>query len=203
VLHSGGMDSTVCLLQAQEAGHTVISLGVQYGQRHSVELQFAEKQAARYNIERRLIEVHWDKPVRQLPQSRTVSSIREAGVSPAFLPARNLIFLALASGEAAGVGATQIWTGINSIDFSGYPDCTPEFLESFSTCLDRAYPNGPRLVAPLLQLSKPQIAQEAKRLGLSASDTWSCYRPEVNGADVKPCGRCDACVLHAYAWQKL
>lgn len=202
ILHSGGLDSTVCLLLAKERHTDVISIGVDYGQRHRIELEFAEQQCSRFGIPRKVIRVSWDKPVRDLPTDRTPAEIR-AAVSPAFLPGRNIVFIALGVAEAAGVGARELWIGVNSIDFSGYHDCTPEFVNSFSETLSRGMPNGPILRAPLQLMAKPEIAAEAKRLGLRPGDTWSCYRPAIADGAIRPCTRCDACKLHDYAWQSI
>ncbi len=108
----------------------------------------------------------------------------------------------LAMAEAAGMQADEMWTGINSVDFSGYPDCTPKFITSFRKMLNFAIPNGAKLVAPLQKKSKPQIGRMAKKLGLKNEDTWSCYRPRITVTGLSPCGECDACRLHAYAWQR-
>lgn len=202
VLHSGGLDSTVCLLLAQSRGHEVLSLGVSYNQHHHVELDYAAAQCARFGVERRIVSVSWSKPPREIPRNRSVAEIKK-GVSSAFLPGRNGLFLMLASAEAAGVGADEVWTGINSVDFSGYPDCRPEFIASFRSMLAYAIPKGPKLLAPLQTKSKPQIAKLAKRLGLQPYDTWSCYRPKIAAAGFVPCEVCDACKLHEFAWRGL
>jgi 7-cyano-7-deazaguanine synthase len=199
VLHSGGLDSTVCLRTAVNQGHEVISLGIDYNQTHHVELDYAKRQCEDLGVERRVIRVAWDKPVRVIPKNRSISEIRR-NVSSAFLPGRNGVFLMLASAEAAGLGADEVWTGINSIDFSGYPDCRPEFVKSFNRMLTFAIPKGPRLKAPLQSKTKPQIGRLAKRLGLSWESTWSCYRPRITKTGIAPCGECDACKLHDYAW---
>ena len=199
VLHSGGLDSTVCLLLAISRGHEVISLGVDYNQTHRIELDYATSQCKRFGVERRIIRVSWDKPQRAMPINRSISEIRK-GVSPAFLPGRNGVFLMLAAAEASGLGADEVWTGINSVDFSGYPDCTPEFLKSFRKMLSIGMPGGVKLIAPLQNKSKPQIGRMAKRLGLSNEDTWSCYRPKITSTGLAPCGECDACKLHQFAW---
>jgi 7-cyano-7-deazaguanine synthase len=201
VLHSGGLDSTVCLYKAIRHGREVLSLGVDYGQRHRIELDYAASQCSRIGVPRRVIRVEWDKPVRVLPEGRTVEEIRSGGTSPAFLPGRNAIFLVLAAAEAAGTGAAEVWVGVNSRDFSGYPDCRPEFVDAFQRMLDAAIPDGPKVVAPLLSMTKPEIAGEALKLGLTRRDTWSCYRPVYSDAEARPCERCDACQLHAYAWR--
>lgn len=202
VLHSGGLDSTVCLLLAKQRGHSAISLGVSYNQHHQVELDYASAQCLRFGIERRIVSVAWTKPQREIPMDRTVDEIR-AQASPAFLPGRNGLFLMLAAAEAAGSGANEFWTGINSVDFSGYPDCKPEFVKSFQEMLHFAIPGGPKLVAPLQLKTKPQIAKMAKKFGITKHDTWSCYRPKITPVGFSPCGKCDACKLHEFAWHGL
>jgi 7-cyano-7-deazaguanine synthase len=202
VLHSGGLDSTVCLAVALSRGHEVVSLGVNYNQQHQVELSYASRQCADRKVERKVISVAWDKPSRQIPLGRTIDEIR-SGVSVAFLPGRNGIFLMLASAEAAGIGASEVWTGINSVDFSGYPDCRAEFVESFQKMLSFAIPKGPKLIALLQNKSKPEIARMAKKLGIGKNDTWSCYRPSISSTGLSPCENCDACKLHEFAWQNL
>jgi len=136
---------------AKEAGHDVLSLGIDYGQRHRIELEYAFAQCRRYGIERRVLRVEWDKPVRNVPTGRSLDEIR-SGVSPAFLPARNAVFLTLACAMASGVGAEEVWIGVNAVDFSGYPDCRPEFIDSFRTMMNFAVPGGPQVVAPLIEM---------------------------------------------------
>jgi 7-cyano-7-deazaguanine synthase len=200
VLHSGGLDSTLCLLLAMEAKREVVSLGIDYGQRHRIELEYALAQCRKHGIERRVLRVEWDKPVRSMPTGRSLDEIR-AGVSPAFLPGRNAVFLALACAEAAGIGAGEVWIGVNAVDFSGYPDCRREFVAAFQSMISLAIPSGPVIVAPLVRMSKPEIAAEARRLGLTPGDTWSCYQPRLTAQGVSPCRECDACILHDHAWQ--
>lgn len=200
VLHSGGLDSTVCLLLAKECGHDVLSVGVDYGQKSRAELLYASRQCQRFDVERRVIRVEWDKPAREIPLDRSVDEIRQQ-VSSAFLPGRNAVFLTLGCAEAAGIGAAEVWIGVNAIDYSGYPDCRPEFVEQFQNMISLAIPDAPQIVAPLIHMTKPEIAEEANRLGLAPGDTWSCYRPIATGKGFEPCGRCDACVLHQYAWK--
>jgi 7-cyano-7-deazaguanine synthase len=200
VLHSGGMDSTVCLLLAQEQGCEVISLGIDYGQRHKIELEYATRQCERFGIERRVCLARWDKPTsRSIPTNRTIDEMPK-GISPAFLPGRNIVLLALAVAEAAGIGATEVWLGVNSVQFSGYPDCRPEFIDAFRAMVREGFPAGPEVVAPLQHKSKSEIAREAARFGLGKDDTWSCYAPRNVESGVQPCGVCDACILHEAAW---
>ena len=201
VLHSGGLDSTVCLLMARESDRDVVSLGIDYGQRHRVELEYATAQCKRYGIERRILRVEWDKPHRDIPTGRSLDQIR-AGISSAFLPARNAVFLTLACAEATGIEASEVWVGVNAVDFSGYPDCRPEFIGVFQKMMQAAVPGGPQIVAPLLAMSKPAIAVEARRLGMAPGDTWSCYQPQFTARGIAPCEKCDACILHAHAWHE-
>jgi 7-cyano-7-deazaguanine synthase len=200
VLHSGGMDSTVCLLLAKEQGREVVSLGIDYGQKSRAELQYAIQQCRKRGIERKVINVAWDKPERTIPADRSLDQIRRE-MSSAFLPGRNAVFLTLGCAEAVGIGASEVWIGVNSVDYSGYPDCRPEFVEEFQKMISLAIPRAPQIVAPLVHMSKPEIAEEAARLGLVPGDTWSCYRPAETINGFEPCGRCDACVLHEYAWR--
>lgn len=199
VLHSGGLDSTTCLYQAHRLGHEVVSFGIDYGQTLLVETMFAAQQCNKKGIDRQISTVRWTKPERHIPLDRAAKEIGET-ISPAFLPGRNLLFLSLALAHGAGIGADQIWIGINSIDFSGYPDCTPAFYEAFLALQKIAAPNSPEIKAPLLTMSKPEIAALARSLGIDRNDTWSCYRPQLHEGTVAPCRRCDACKLHAYAW---
>lgn len=186
---------------AVRAGHEVSSVGIDYGQRHRIELEYAKEQCRKYGVERRVLRVEWDKPARDIPIGRSLEVIR-GGVSPAFLPGRNAVFLALACAEASGIGAAEVWVGVNAVDFSGYPDCRPEFVDAFQVMMSRAIPDGPKIVAPLLHMSKPRIAAEALRVGLAAGDTWSCYRPQFIQQGIVTCGVCDACVLHDHAWKE-
>ena len=200
VLHSGGLDSTECLLLARAHGRVPMSLGLNYGQRHHVELEFAQRQCARFDIPRRVIDVNWDRPAMAIPRDRTMAEMK-SGIAPTFVPGRNAVFLALACAEAAGAGATEVWLGVNAVDYSGYPDCRESFLGAFRAMWAEAVPGGPRIVAPLVSLTKPEIAAHARALGLAPGETWSCYAPEQRGAgEPIPCGHCDACLLHTHAW---
>lgn len=192
----------MCLLLALEQGLRPISVGIDYGQTHSIELEYAQRQCERFGVERRLLTIRWDKPPRAIPLDRSVDQIR-AAISPAFLPARNILFLSLAFAEATGLGASQVWIGVNSVDFSGYPDCTPQFIESYRVMATIGLGGGTDLMAPLQHLSKKEIVTMALRLGLERNDTWSCYRPLQIESVAKPCGRCDACVLHDSAWDAI
>jgi 7-cyano-7-deazaguanine synthase len=199
VLHSGGLDSTVCLLLAKARGREPQSLGIAYGQRHDVELAYAARQCERFGVPRHVIDVGWRQPAIEIPKDRTVAEMK-AGIAPTFVPGRNAVFLALACAEAAGVGASEVWPGVNAVDYSGYPDCRESFLSAFRAMWAEAVPTPPRIVAPLVTLTKPEIAGLARTLGLKPGDTWSCYEPDLSGNTPAPCGRCDACLLHNHAW---
>jgi 7-cyano-7-deazaguanine synthase len=162
-------------------------------------MQYAARLCKKFGIPRRIVRVRWDKPTLVIPKERSVEEIRQS-VSSGFLPGRNAVFLTLAAAEAAGVSAKEIWIGVNSIDYSGYPDCRAEFIDAFQIMLNEAIPNAPKVIAPLQDLSKPQIAKLALQLGLSREQVWSCYTPERVGRRLRPCGKCDACVLNDYAW---
>lgn len=202
VLHSGGMDSTTCLYKAKAEGAEVFSLGVDYGQRLSVELMFAQRQCDNLGVFREVISLNWRKPERIIPLDRSVADMKSS-VSPAFLPGRNALLLAAACAHASGIGADEVHTGINCVEFSGYPDCTVEFLESFKAMMSIANPSGPKIVAPLHLMSKPEIATLAAKHGIGEHDTWSCYRPQIDNGKIAPCEQCDACKLHDHAWQSL
>ena len=199
VLHSGGLDSTVCLLLARAHGRVPHSLGISYGQRHDVELAYAAKQCARFNVERHVVAVDWRKPEIHIPKDRSVAEMK-AGIAPTFVPGRNAVFLALACAEAASIGASEVWIGVNAIDYSGYPDCRESFLDAFSKMWSEAVPNPPRILAPLVTLTKPEIAALARQLGLGPGETWSCYAPDTSSGQPAPCAHCDACLLHSHAW---
>ncbi|MDQ0462512.1 7-cyano-7-deazaguanine synthase [Caulobacter ginsengisoli] len=202
ILHSGGMDSTTCLYQAVADGAEVFSLGIDYGQRLSVELMYAAQHCTQLGVPREVVSVAWQKPDRDIPLGRDVAEMSKT-VSTAFLPARNVLLLSVACAHASGIGAEEVHTGLNCVEFSGYPDCTVEFFESFKAMMQIANPGGPAIVAPLLTMTKVEIAARAKALGIGEFDTWSCYRPQISTSGVEPCHTCDACVLHEHAWREL
>ena len=201
VLLSGGLDSMVCAGIAHEQGYSVIALTVDYNQRHRVELEAARTIAAR--IADRHIVVPLD--LRAFGGSALTSDIEvpKGGIGPGipvtYVPARNTIFLSLALGLAEAVGARDIFIGVNAVDYSGYPDCRPEFIAEFERLANLATKAGVEsdrftIHAPLQQMSKAEIAREAQRLGLDAGLSHSCYDPLPDGTH---CGRCDACRLRA------
>ena len=201
VLLSGGLDSMVCAALAREAGFRVVALTVDYGQRHRVELDSAREIGA--SLAERHIVVPLD--LRAFGGSALTSEIDvpkegvDEGIPVTYVPARNTIFLSLALGLAEASGARDIFIGVNALDYSGYPDCRPEFIEEFERLANlatKAGVEGERFTihAPLQNMTKADIAREARRLGLDAALSHSCYDPLPDG---RHCGRCDACRLRA------
>jgi 7-cyano-7-deazaguanine synthase len=200
VLLSGGLDSMVCAGLAREAGFSVVALTVDYYQRHRVELSAASAVAAR------LAERHVMLPLdlRAFGGSALTGEIAVpkggvgAGIPVTYVPARNTIFLSLALGLAEASGARDIFIGVNALDYSGYPDCRPEFIAAFQKLADLATRAGVEedrritIHTPLIELSKRQIIQQGVALGLDFGITLTCYDPSPEGA---ACGRCDACLL--------
>ena len=201
VLLSGGLDSMVCAALALEADYSVIALTIDYNQRHRVELEAARRIAAR------LADRHIVLPLdlRAFGGSALTGDIDVPkdgvgeGIPVTYVPARNTIFLSLALGLAEASSARDIYIGVNALDYSGYPDCRPEFVGEFEKLANLATKAGVegdpfRLHAPLQDMTKADIAREAARLGLDASLSHSCYDPSPDG---HACGECDACRLRA------
>ena len=200
VLLSGGMDSAVAGAWARAEGYAILALTVDYGQRHRVELE-AARRVARWLGAREHVELRVD--LRAVGGSALTGEIPVPrggpgeGIPVTYVPARNTLFLALALGLAEARQAGAIVIGANRIDFSGYPDCRPEFLAAFARVAETGTKAGvegraPRLLAPLLDLSKEEIVRLGHRLGVPFADTVSCYEPDPEG---RPCGACDACRL--------
>jgi 7-cyano-7-deazaguanine synthase len=202
VLVSGGLDSATVLAIARERGHRCHALSFDYGQRHAVELEAARRVAAALGVaEHRVLAM----PIGELGHSAltdpsiAVPEFATTGIPVTYVPARNTIFLACALGYAEVVGAQHIYIGVNAVDYSGYPDCRPEYLAAFerlAALATRAGVDGRRLkiLAPLLHLSKREIIERGLALGLDYGLTHSCYDPMPDG---RPCGRCDSCQLRA------
>ena len=201
VLLSGGLDSMVCAALAREAGFSVIALTIDYGQRHRVELDAARAIAAR------LADRHVVLPLdlRAFGGSALTADLPVPkngvgeGIPVTYVPARNTIFLSLALGLAEASGARDLYIGVNALDYSGYPDCRPEFIGEFQRLANLATRAGVEgggftIHAPLLHMTKAEIAAEAARLGLDAALSHSCYDPLPDGTH---CGECDACRLRA------
>lgn len=205
VLLSGGLDSMVCAGLAREQGFAVIALTIDYGQRHRIELDAAKR------ITALLADRHVVLPLdlRSFGGSALTADIAvpkdgagatgDGGIPVTYVPARNTIFLSLALGLAEASGARDLFVGVNAVDYSGYPDCRPEFIAGFERLANLATKAGIEgegftIHAPLLRMSKADIAREAARLGLDAGLSHSCYDPLPDG---RHCGECDACRLRA------
>ncbi len=204
VLLSGGLDSATTAAIAQADGFSVAALSVRYGQRHEVELRSAARVADALGITRRLV---LDVDLRAIGGSALTADLpiprdrpsAEMGhdIPSTYVPARNTIFLSLALAWAETLGAHDIFIGANALDYSGYPDCRPEYLDAFERMANLATRAGVEgagitLHAPLLQLTKAGIIEHGTRLGLDYGLTVSCYDPAADGA---ACGHCDACAL--------
>jgi 7-cyano-7-deazaguanine synthase len=222
-LLSGGMDSAVAAAEAKAAGFATCALTLRYGQRHAAEVAAAERVARALAIaEHRVVDVDLRAlggsaltGAARVPKGRSSAEIGR-GVPATYVPARNTILLAIALGWAESLGSTDLFLGVNALDYSGYPDCRPEFLRAFEALAALATAAGTetgaayRIHAPLQQLSKAQIVLRAEELGVDLALTHTCYDPVVqeglrggppeestggSGSDVLACGRCDACQL--------
>jgi len=201
VLLSGGLDSMVCAGLAREVGYSVVALTIDYNQRHRIEIEAARRIAA--ELADRHIVVPLD--LRAFGGSALTGDIAVPkdgvgeGIPVTYVPARNTIFLSLALGLAEASRARDLFIGVNALDYSGYPDCRPEFVAEFEKLANLATKAGVEddrftIHAPLQHMTKADIAQEARRLGLDASLSHSCYDPLPDG---RHCGRCDACRLRS------
>jgi 7-cyano-7-deazaguanine synthase len=206
VLLSGGLDSMVCAGLAREAGFGVLALTVDYGQRHRVEIE-AAKRIAELLADRHII---LPLDLRAFGGSALTDDIDvpKSGVGDSipvtYVPARNTVFLSLALAWAEAAGARDLFVGVNALDYSGYPDCRPAFIEEFERLARLATKAGDEgesftIHAPLLHMTKADIAREAARLGLDAGMSHSCYDP---GAGGEACGQCDACRLRAKGFEE-
>jgi len=206
VLLSGGLDSATCLAIAQSRGFACYALSFDYGQRHEIELQCARKIAAQAKVEQHVV-IKID--LRQWGGSALTSdriAVPEAGstegIPVTYVPARNTIFLSFATGWAEVIGARHLFIGVNSLDYSGYPDCRPEFIAAFAECArlgTKAADEGWKFVidAPLQYLKKAEIIQLGVQLGIDYSLTHSCYNPTPEGL---ACGHCDSCNLRHHGF---
>ncbi len=206
ILVSGGLDSATVLAMAASDGFECHAVSFRYGQRHELELDAATRvcrslQAASHRV------IDLDTAAfagssltgsGEIPRGRSIEELGE-GIPSTYVPARNLVFLSYALGIAEGIGSTDLFIGVNAVDYSGYPDCRPAFIESFSTMANLATRIGIetgaiRVHAPLQELGKGEIIQRGLELGVDYGLTVSCYAPGVDGA---PCGECDSCILRA------
>lgn len=200
VLLSGGLDSMVSAALAREAGFAINALTIDYNQRHRREIDAARQIAQVLGAVRHVV---LPLDLRQFGGSALTDDIAVpkdgvgADIPVTYVPARNLVFLSLTLAWAEAIGASDIFIGVNALDYSGYPDCRPEFISAFEDIAGLATKVGSqgtafRIHAPLQYLGKAQIAQEADRLGLDAGMSWSCYDPQPDG---RACGLCDSCRL--------
>ena len=212
VLLSGGLDSSTVVAIAQDQGFKVYALSFSYGQRHTAEIEAAKVIAAQSGLARHVI---LDIDLRcfggsaltddiEVPKGRETERMGDE-IPVTYVPARNTIFLSYALAWAEVLGAGHIFIGVNSVDYSGYPDCRPEFIEAYQRMANLATRAGVegetplRIQTPLLQLSKAQIIQKGLALGVDYAQTTSCYDPLVSGA---PCAECDACRLRAQGFSE-
>ena len=201
VLLSGGLDSTTTLTVAQREGHELYAMTFRYGQRHALEVDAARRIAHAARVEDHIVV---DIDLRAFGGSALTADIpvpkgnsNPAGIPMTYVPARNTIFLSYALAWAEVLGADRIYIGVNALDYSGYPDCRPEYVEAFqrmAALATRAGVEGKQvqICAPLIEKTKAQIITLGLSLGVDYSTTTSCYDPATNGS---PCGECDACRL--------
>jgi 7-cyano-7-deazaguanine synthase len=201
LLLSGGLDSATCLAMASRAGARCLALTIDYNQRHRRELEAADALAAHYRVARH---IRLPLDLRGFGGSALTADIDvpkegvQPGIPVTYVPARNTIFLSVALGWAEAEAAADLLIGVNALDYSGYPDCRPEFVRAFEAMANLATKAGVegtaryRVHTPLLALSKAGIVQAAQEAGLDMGMTWSCYDPTEDGMH---CGRCDSCRL--------
>ncbi|MCB9235255.1 MAG: 7-cyano-7-deazaguanine synthase QueC [Bacteroidia bacterium] len=206
VLLSGGLDSTTVLAIAKRQGFTCYALTFNYGQRHKFELEAARKVAESQGVAEHIIaNIDWRlfggsalTDNIEVPKGRDAETIDQQGIPVTYVPARNTVFLSFALAWAEVVGASHIFIGVNAIDYSGYPDCRPEYIAAFQAMADLATKSGVegrqklQIHTPLIEMSKAEIVQKGLELGVDYALTMSCYDPSADGL---PCGHCDACRL--------
>lgn len=201
-LISGGLDSMVAAARLREDGHRLLALSIDYNQRHQVELAAARRIATMLGAERHVV---LPLDLSAFGGSALTADIDVPkdgvgeGIPITYVPARNTIFLSLALGWAEAAGARDLYIGVNALDYSGYPDCRPEFIKAFEHMAEVATKAGVegeafRIQTPLQFMSKADIVREAVRLGLDAGVSWSCYDPAPGGVH---CGQCDSCRLRS------
>jgi queuosine biosynthesis protein QueC len=211
-LLSGGLDSATCLALARRDGYECYALSFDYGQRHRVELDAAARVAERLGAKRHIVaKIGLDAfggsaltAAIDVPKGRSAAEM-DHGIPITYVPARNTIFLSFALAWSEVLGTGHIFIGVNALDYSGYPDCRPEFIEAYQRMANLATKAGVegtaqvRIHTPLLQLSKAEIVKLAHELGLPFGLTHSCYDPSPDG---RPCGACDSCVLRRKGFEE-
>jgi len=207
VLLSGGLDSATVVAMAQAEGYSCYSMSFDYGQRHRAELQAAERVAAQLGVREHKVvglDLNGIGGSALTDERIDVPETPGEGIPVTYVPARNTVFLSLALGWAEVLGARDIFIGVNAVDYSGYPDCRPEFVAAFEQVANLATKAGVegegfRIRAPLQMLSKAQIVQAGQRLGVDYGLTVSCYQADVDG---RACGKCDSCRLRAAGFRE-
>ncbi|UCC55966.1 MAG: 7-cyano-7-deazaguanine synthase QueC [Gammaproteobacteria bacterium] len=202
VLLSGGLDSATTLALAEEQGYTCYALSLDYGQRHNAELAAAQRIAAAADVaEHKVVPLSLDAIGGSALTDTTIAIPEQptAGIPVTYVPARNTVFLSLALGWAEVLGARDLFIGVNAVDYSGYPDCRPEYIAAFEKLARLATRAGVEggefhIHAPLIGLGKADIIREGTRLGVDYAQTVSCYAADADG---RACGVCDACRLRA------
>jgi 7-cyano-7-deazaguanine synthase len=213
LLLSGGLDSTTLLALATRAGYAVNALTFRYGQRHGIEIERARAIAAQWEVARHVVA---DIDLRlfggsaltsdvAVPKDRDAAAMSD-GIPITYVPARNTIFLSFALAWAEVLGATDLLIGVNALDYSGYPDCRPEYIAAYETMANLATRAGvegtarTRILTPLIALSKADIIRTGLGLGVDYDTTISCYDPAKDGT---ACGHCDACLLRAKGFAEI
>ena len=211
-LLSGGLDSSTCLALARRDGFACYAITFDYGQRHKFELEAAARVAAALGVERRLVvkiglDVFGGSALTAdlaVPKSRSLDEMSR-GIPVTYVPARNTIFLSLALAWAEVIESADIFIGVNALDYSGYPDCRPEYIEAYERMANLATRAGVeghtrlKIHTPLIGFSKAQIVTLARELGVPFGLTHSCYDPGPGG---RPCGACDACLLRRKGFEE-
>ena len=207
VLVSGGLDSMISAASAKAAGYRVLALSVDYNQRHKVELAAAARVAEALGAERHIV-LPLDLSAFGGSALTADIDVPKDGVQPGipvtYVPARNTIFLSLALGWAEAAGARDLFIGVNALDYSGYPDCRPEFITAFEGLAEIATKAGVegqpfKIHAPLQHMTKADIVREGTRLGVDMGISWSCYDPTPEGLH---CGECDSCRLRSRGFEE-
>ena len=211
VLLSGGLDSATTLAIAKEEAYEIFALSFRYGQRHEIEIGSAERVAKSFGVrEHRVMEIDLRgfggsalTDAIEVPKNRGADEMA-SGIPITYVPARNTIFLSYALAWAEVIGAQDIFIGVNALDYSGYPDCRPEFIAQFENLAQVATKAGVegtryQIHAPLIEMTKEQIIREGTKLGVQFSLTTSCYDPMADG---RACGECDSCLLRAKGFRE-
>ena len=208
ILLSGGLDSATVLAIAKSRGRDCLAMSIVYGQRHEIELAAARRVAAAIGVTEHVV---YPLDLRVFGASALTSdaavpkdAVGAPGIPITYVPARNTIVLSLALAYAEARVAEEIWLGINALDYSGYPDCRPEFVDAFQQVILRGTRSGvehsqPRIVAPLIEMTKGEIIRQGTSLSVDYSLTHSCYDPDRHG---RACGHCDSCLLRKKGFEE-